>query len=246
MAPLLAQLPPWWIVAAVFAIVMAAAIVQAGLGMGYGLMAAPLLALLAPELVPVPTIWMGLATAAWAAWTDRGDIRWREVWIGSAGRMTGVVIGVAVLSLVAGAQGFSLVFGLMVGLAVLLSLIGWRLALNPATLVGMGTLSGMMGTITGVGAPPMALIYHGRTATHARPTLSAFFTVGCVLSLAGLYLSGIGDAHDIVLAALLVPPMVLGTALARRMKTRFDRRYRPLLLAVSGSAALLLVLKGLA
>ena len=71
-----------WLLAAITVIVFFAAVVQVGLGMGFGLTAAPLLALLDPDLVPAPTLFLGLATTSWGAFIERERINWREVGTG--------------------------------------------------------------------------------------------------------------------------------------------------------------------
>jgi uncharacterized membrane protein YfcA len=242
---LLAALPPAPALAAVLAIVTAGAMVQAGLGMGFGLMAAPLLALVAPQFVPVPCIWMGFFTASWSTLAERDAVVWSEVGLASLGRVVGVAVGVGLLSLALGAGVFSLVFGVMVGLAVLITLAGRPLPFTRANMLAMAAVSGAMGTVTSVGAPPMALVYQGRAAQVARPTLAAFFAVGTALSLAGLYLGGFAGLQDLFLALVMLPPLLAGTWIAARGRARFDRRYRPLLLAVAGSAAVLLIVRGL-
>lgn len=234
-----------WLALAILTIVFVAAVVQVSLGMGFGLMAAPLLALLSPELVPTPTLILGLVTSGWGAWRERHRVNWHEVGIGVPGRIIGVVAGAGILALIPGQDGFLLVFGAMVGIAVVLSIAGWRLALSWRSLLAMSTLSGLMGTLTSVGAPPMAMIYQDRTATEARPTLAAFFALGCVLSLSGLALSGWAQLRDLMLAALMAPAMLLGLVVASRLGGRFDRRFRVALLAISGLAACTLILRGL-
>lgn len=234
------------LIAAVLAIVFAAAIVQAGLGMGFGLTAAPLLALVDPLLVPGPTLFLGLATATWGALSERGQIQWGEVGIGAAGRLAGVVLAAVVLAALADRQTFMLLFGITIASAVGLSLAGWRLGFTRARLAAMGVVSGAMGTITSVGAPPLALVYQDRAAAEARPTLAAFFAVGCAMSLAGLYLSGWAGSRDALLALAMTPAMLAGLFAARFLRGRFDRRYRPVMLGVSALAAGILIVRGLA
>ncbi|MGV8935684.1 MAG: TSUP family transporter [Allorhizobium sp.] len=233
------------LLAAVFAIVVAAAIVQSGLGMGFGLTAAPLLALIDPHLVPAPTLFLGMLTAIWGASHERDAIVWREVGLGVVGRVCGTFAATFVLASLPDRQTFTLLFGLMIAAAVLLSVIGWKLPFNRATLFSMSIISGLLGTITSVGAPPLALIYQDRSAREARPTLAAFFAIGCVVALVGLYASGWAGRTDAMLAAMMVPPMLLGTFVARRFGTHFDKRFRPALLAVSAAAALILILRGI-
>jgi len=150
-----------------------------------------------------------------------------------------------VLDRIGNGAGFSLVFGLMVGLAVVLSPGGWRLPFNRGTLVGMATISGLMATISSVGAPPLAMICQSRGSAVARPTLAAFFADGVGMSLAALHATGHAGWKEIWLAVLMVPPMILGTVVGRRVPPRFDRRYRPVLLGISGLAALILIVRGL-
>lgn len=235
-----------WLVAPILAIVFCAAIVQVELGMGFGLTAAPLLALIDPHLVPAPALFLGLATATWGAWRERPSILWAEVGVGVVGRVVGVFAATLVLANLADRSTFMLVFGVSIGLAVLLSVAGWRLAFSRASLMAMSIVSGVMGTLTSVGAPPLAIVYQGRPAREARPTLAAFFSIGCAISLAGLYLSGWAGPGDLALAAIMAPAMLAGIAFARVVRGRFDRRYRPALLTVSSVAAAILIARGLA
>lgn len=234
-----------WMFAAVAVIVTLGSVVQSGLGMGFGLMVAPLLALLDPALVPAPTLFLGMFTAAWGAYRDRRFIRWNEVAIGSAGRFTGVACGLLLLLIVSGEAGFSLLFGIMVLAAVALSVAGRAIPFTRVSLAAMGLVSGTMGTITSVGAPPLALIYHGREPAASRASLAAFFAVGCAGSLIGLYAAGWAGMRDLFLAVAMVPPMLAGLWLSRFFQIRFARWYRPWLLSIAGMAGLLLVLRGL-
>ena len=108
----------------------------------------------------------------------------------------------------------------------------------------MGLVSGTMGTITSVGAPPLALVYQGRDPVASRATLAAFFALGCLVSLAGLFGSGLAGTSDVALALAMVPPMVFGMWIAQHYKTGFSRYYRPWLLTVAGVAGLLLIGRG--
>ena len=239
-----ALLPPWAIAAIALTVFLAAA-VQVSLGMGFGMAAAPLLALIDPELVPAPVLMLGLATASFGAWSERSGIDWSEVATGMTGRIAGVIAALALMSALPQERSFTLVFGILVLLAVALSASGWRMAFTRTNLIAMSSLSGLMGTFTSVGAPPLALIYQNRPPDAARPTLAAFFALGCLVALGGLFAAGRTGLHDAALAALMAPPMLAGMVLGRRVRGRFDRRYRMALLGIAGLAALLLVWRGL-
>lgn len=233
------------IAVAVLAIVFAGSIVQAGLGMGFGLTVAPTLALIDPALVPATALYLGMATSAVAAWNERQSIVWREVNIGTAGRIVGILIGLSILLKLTDLSAFSLIFGTIILVAVVISIAGWQLALNTRNLVAMGFVSGLMGIITSVGAPPLALIYQSQNPKAARPTLAAFFMIGCAVSLTLLYATGLTGLTSFLAALFVAPAAVAGTWAGRRGRGRFDARYRPFLLMVAGVASILLILRGL-
>ncbi len=234
-----------WMLLIVWVVVMAAAIVQAGLGMGFGLTSAPLLAVIDPVLVPAPTLLLGLATATWGAFAERKAINWTEVRIAAAARAGGSVLAALVLVQLADQDTFSLVFGLLIALAVLLVITGRRLPFTMVSLSSMGAISGFMGTITSVGAPPLALVYQGRPAATSRPTLAAFFAIGCAISLIVLFANGWADTRDLALALFMSIPMMCGLLVSRRLKGRFDQRYTWWLRGVSAIAACILVYRGI-
>lgn len=237
-------LPSGSALAMMFVVVFAASIVQASLGMGYGLTAAPLLALIDPVFVPVPTILVGMITSALGAYSERDSINWPEVKVVSSGRLAGVTGAVLVLHFVNDSSVFKLVFGIGIALAVALSLLDFRVRKTQSSLVSMGTVSGLMGTITGVGAPPLALIYQYSHAGSARPTLAAIFAVGCFVSLVGLALIGWFGITELMICVMMLPSMVLGTYSGRRLGARLHSRYRFALLSIAGVASFLLIVSG--
>ncbi len=172
------------VLAVVLGIVFFAGIVQSGLGMGFGLTAAPLVALLDPELVPAPVLILGFFSSAWVALRHRAEIVWPEVGLASLGRLIGVGLSM-VLLIGFSRDAFTIAFAVLVILAVAMSLAGLRIPFTPGTLVGVSVLSGVMGTITSVGAPPLALIYQGRAPGPSRATLAAFFAIGVAGGRAG-------------------------------------------------------------
>lgn len=241
----LASLANPWLLAAVLAIVFFGAIVQFGLGMGFGLTAAPLLAIIDPQLVPAPTLFMGFMTASIGALRERDQISWNEVGLGTIGRGIGIVVSVVILASLPNRNLFELIFGLLVGLAVVFSIAGWRLPFSNLNITAMGFVSGIMGTVTSVGAPPMAIVYQSRTAGSARPTLAAFFAVGCALSLIGLYVSGWANAKHFLTALIMLPGVGAGYLASRFLRGAFDASYRRYLLTITAVAAIVLIVRGL-
>ncbi|PLX37549.1 MAG: hypothetical protein C0606_04440 [Hyphomicrobiales bacterium] len=227
------------------AIVLVAAMVQSNTGMGFGLVAAPLLAVIDVELVPVPVLLLGFVTATMAAVRERPAIHWDEVGIGLFGRVSGAFLAALVLYLLPDRHGFSLAFGLSILVAVILSVAGVVLPLNRISLVTMGTVSGLTGTITSVGAPPMAIVYQNAAPGHARPTLSAFFSFGAMASFLVLAATGRVDLQDFVGVVLLAPAMYAGVRLAPYCRDWIDRRFRWIALALATAAAIRLIVVGI-
>jgi len=62
-----------------FIVVCFASVVQALFGMGYGLTAAPLLALIDPVYVPVPTIVIGMISSTIGAANEIHQVEWNDV-----------------------------------------------------------------------------------------------------------------------------------------------------------------------
>lgn len=228
-----------------FFIVLLASVVQATLGMGYGLTAAPLLALVDPVFVPVPTILIGMISSTAGAWSERQNIHWAEVSDAVLGRLAGAICAALVLAIIVDTGVFMIIFGVAVGVAVLLSVFSLTITKSRSSLAAMGAVSGLMGTITGVGAPPLALLYQGSYAGEARPTLAAIFSIGCLVSALALASIGWLGITELVMLLLMLVPMTLGTWIGRRSRALVDSRYRLALLTVAGAAAIILILRGL-
>jgi uncharacterized membrane protein YfcA len=130
--------------------------------------------------------------------------------------------------------------------AVAISLTGWHIRPTTSTLVGAGMTSGVMGTLTSVGGPPMALVYQREQAATLRSTLAGFFVFGASLSLAALVVSGELGQRQLVDGAVLLPGLLVGLALSRLLRPYLDRGWtRSAVLALSAATAMALVIGAL-
>lgn len=232
---------------AVAAIVAAGAALQASVGIGFAVLAAPLLLILAPELVPGPILFLGVLLAAMTMTREFRSVDVRQLSLAVGGRIAGTAAAGAVIALLP-LPVFSVVFALMILGAVGLSVARWRLLPTPGTLVAAGVLSGFMGTLTSVGSPPIGLVYQNMPGPKVRATISAFFLLGASLSLVTLGLVGRFSAAEAASSAWLVPPVLLGFAVSRFFVGRVDKSRNALrraVLGVSAVAALVLLLKPL-
>lgn len=222
-------------------VVVVGATVRGALGFGLGLIAAPVLALLDPDLVPAPLLMLALLLTIVVAFRERGALDWRGLKWAFLGRVPGSALGtVAIVWLPE--QWMLVLFSLMILTGVVLSTAGWTLTPTSGTLFGAGAMSGFMGSLTSVGGPPMALVYQRHSGAQLRATLALFFTFGAMLSLALLAVAGEMHVTDFGRAAQLLPAMLLGLALSRPASHWLDRGYtRMAILVFSGAVAVALL-----
>jgi uncharacterized membrane protein YfcA len=217
------------------------ALTQGALGFGFGMLVAPVLAIIDQQLVPGAVLVLGVTVAAVVAWQERGALDWRGIKWALVGRMLGTFAGVAAVSRLDHEQ-LTVVLGVFILLAVVLSVAGWHVRPTPSTLVGAGTMSGVMGTLTSIGGPPMALVYQREQAAKLRSTLAGFFLFGASLAIVSLAISGEFGGRQLTDGLLLLPGLVLGIVASRFLGPYLDRGWaRPAVLALCTIAAVVLI-----
>lgn len=224
------------------AVVVVGAAVQATIGLGMALLAAPVLGLVDPAFLPVTTIVLVWPLSLGVVRRERHAVEWSDVGVALIGRVPGVVLG-AWLVAVTGTTTIKVVVGLSVLLAVVASTTGLRVRTTRRSLLIAGLASGFTGTTAGVGGPPMAIAYqHSHPAT-TRASLGVFFGLGSILSFVGLVLAGEVHVRQWQLVALLLPGVLIGLAVSRPLISRLpESRVRAALLgtcAVSATALLI-------
>ena len=235
-------------VAAVLVIAVAVligSVVQGLVGLGVGLVSAPVVTLLAPSLMPGTLLWMGLLTPALTLVLDRGEIDWDGMAWGIPARIPGTVLGVLLVGWFSHRE-----LGIAVGIMVLVSvLVTWRavrLPINRVSLVAAVFLSGVGATTTSIGGPPIAVLYQHQPARRIRNTLAVYFALGAMFSLVALAITGDLTRHQTAIAAILAPGVPLGLWLSRVLRRRLDlRSIRAGVLVVCAASALLLLVRSL-
>lgn len=227
------------------AIVGLGAAVQGSVGIGFGLIAAPLLAQFDTRFVPAPIIISAMVLVILTALRDRHGIDLSGVGWATLGRIPASALGaVTVVSL--GASDLQLMIAIIVLAGVAMSMIGADLRPSPRNLVVAGALSGFMGTASSIGGPPIALVYQRESGDRLRGTLAVVFIAGGVVSLIALGTVGRLGRPECVMAFLLMPGVVLGFILSQWLKRPLDRGYtRAAVLVLSGVSAVLLLARQL-
>ncbi len=229
------------------ALVMAAgAAVQGSVGFGMNVVAAPILIQIDADLVPGPLLAAALVMSALVARRDRIGIDRSALLWALCGRAPGVVAGTFLLVKVFSDWGLSVFLASVILAGAALSVSNIRLPRARSFIALGGLLSGVAGTTTGVGGPPLGLTLQYLPPRRLRGTMSVYFLVGASLSLVSLAVAGEFGSRHLVAVALLVPGQLLGYVLSGRLAKVLDRGYtRPALLTISVAAAVSLLIRAL-
>jgi uncharacterized membrane protein YfcA len=204
--------------------VIVGAIAQGSIGFGFGMLAAPVLALVDEELVPGAVLLLGLTIAAMIAWNERGALDWLGIKWALVGRVLGTFAGAYAITRL-DHDSMAVVLGSLILVAVAISLTGWHVRPTASTLVGAGMVSGVMGTLTSVGGPPMALVYQREQAARLRSTLAGYFLFGASLALVTLTVTGELGKRQVVDGIVLLPGLLVGLAASRQLTPFLDRGF---------------------
>ena len=221
------------------------AMAQGTVGFGANLVAVPILAIVAPAALPGTMIILPLPLQVSMIRHEHDGISWPDVGWSTLGRLPGVVLGTWIVTAVSLDQ-LSVMTGVIVLAGVVSSLMATSIPFTAGSKLTAGFVSGVTGTATSVGGPPLALLYQHHEGRVLRPTLAACFLVGTALSLPSLAVAGVMHWWQVRLAVALLPAMLLGIALSRWVTQRFDGRWlRPAVLALAAATAVAAIARGI-
>jgi uncharacterized membrane protein YfcA len=221
--------------------VFAAAGLQSSIGFGMGMLAAPVIALVDPALLPASIIILALLLTTMVTARERAHLDLKGAGWALVGRIPGSLFG-AWLVVVLPGEGLAWLVAAAVLTGVVLAFFGWSPFPSRANLITAGAASGIMGTSTSIGGAPMALVWQGRQGARLRGTMSAFFMVGSAVSLVALAAAGQVTSEVLALTIWMVPAALAGYIVSRYTNRFLNRRrLRFIALAASGFGAVLLV-----
>lgn len=203
--------------------VAVAAFVQGTSGLGYALIVAPVAGLADPGLLPVFLLASMIPLNLYVAWRERSSIDLRGAgWITGA-RLAATPAGLVLLAAVP-EHDLGLLVGAATVLAALVSLAAPAFAPGRVAYVGAGLVTGITETATGVGGPPLALVYQHRPPPELRATVAVCFLFGEAASLVLLLATGRGHLDHLGTALWMLPALAAGAALSRLVHHRVDAR----------------------
>jgi uncharacterized membrane protein YfcA len=209
------------------------------------LVAAPILVLIDPSFVPGPVMLNAAVLTVFILLREHQSVNLASVRWAVVGNVLGTILAGTVLGFV-GAYGFSLLFGVVVLAAVVLSGMGFHPRVTERSAMVAGAASGFMGTTSSIGGPPMALLFQAERGSALRGNLSAYFLCATLIGLSMLAFVGRFGGREIELAWVLMPGLVFGFVLSLRTARVLDRgAIRPLVLGLSSVAALVILLRTL-
>lgn len=219
------------------AIVVVGGFIQGSTGMGFALIVAPVISLFNPELLPVSVLILMLPLSVYVAHREHRAVdRPGSAWI-TAGRLLGTFGGLAVLAWLSPRS-----LAIFVGLSTIAAVAAtWFMpAFTPGrgALATAGLITGVTETATGIGGPPLALVYQHQPVAVMRSTLAVCFLVGQLMSLIFLFVAGQVRQAQLLAAAQLLPALAVGALLSHyvhhRINERFMRSFVQLFAVASG------------
>lgn len=236
---------PLGVVVALAVVVGVGAFVQSVVGLGLGLLGAPVVALLEPSLTPTLLLWLAVPLSLFGLVAEWRHVNWWATAWALPARIPGTALGVWLVALFSD-RALGVAVAVMVLVAVVMAFRVVEVRFTPARLFLAGLAAGTSGTATSIGGPPMAILFAHRPPQETRSTLAVFFFVGTLLSVALFGATGQMPAASLWLALLFLPLVVAGFVVGARVRGRVPRdAFRRVVLAVCALSAGVLLVRSL-
>ena len=197
-----------------------------------------------PSYVPGPLLLAGFWLATMMAYRERHSIDMSGMKVALGGRIVGIALA-SVVVIFLPADRMSILFGVLVLLAAMMSLSDIRIEPTLIGVTGAGVLSGFMSTLSGMGGPPMALLYQNASGARLRSTLSGYYVVGLILSVISLVMVGRFGTQELELFLMMIPGIIIGFLFSSRSIVFLDNNEltKKSIIVVSAISALMVIAK---
>lgn len=226
-------------------VVMVGAVVQSSVGFGLAVVAAPVVVLAAPALMPGSILVCGFVLPLYQLLRGPRDVATGVLTRAMLARLALTPVGVWIVA-IASPTTIGLVIGVAVLLVVGVSLTRLRVEATGTNALAAGAISGVSGTAAAIGGPFLALVLQHEPPTRIRSTLAAFFVLGSAVSMTGLALGGQLTSAQLLVGAAWVPFLLLGHLLGGPVaRVLSPARMRAAVLAVCTVAAVVVIVRAL-
>lgn len=206
------------------------------------MVSAPIGALLYPQLVPGPLIFLAGVLALLTVLRERFAIVWPVLPAALTGRALGTVIA-AVFMTELDKHHLGIIFAILILLAVLMTAMRWSFPSTRTSWGIAGIFSGVMGTLTSAGAPPLVMVAQHMPPPAMRATMSMVFLMGTAMALGTLVFLGEFTREQWMLSVTMLLPMWLGFMVSSQLVPHCSKVLtRRLLLGLTSISAVVLLL----
>ena len=226
----------------VLILILIVAITQSAIGIGFGV-AACFLVLFEPSMVPSCIVLMGTVLAFSNAFLSLKDVIKMDLVYSFSGRVIGSLISIPLISLTIGTKSYLIIFGVLLLITVFLSAKKWSVVATKKNITVAGACSGFMGTLIGIGGPPMAIVYQNSSAKNVVATLNMFFGIGALFSVLLLIYIDLINFREVMRCLFLAPAILIGIMLGRHkiVKNYVNKNLKKMVLIVCFISALIVL-----
>ena len=226
----------------IFLLITCGAITQSAIGIGFGIPAC-FLVLIDPSMVPSCIILMGSFLAMGNGLLSINDVIKIDLIYSFFGRVVGSIIALPLLFLTIGTKYYLITFGLLLLIVTYLSASKWNIIATKKNITFGGIASGLMGTLIGIGGPPMAIVYQNSTAKNVVATLNMFFGIGALFSVILFVYFDLINLPEVMKSAYLAPALVIGTFVGRKqiIKDYVNRNLKKSIIGVCFLSAIVII-----
>ncbi|PAJ75425.1 hypothetical protein CJF42_05495 [Pseudoalteromonas sp. NBT06-2] len=223
--------------------VIAGSALQSMSGFGLAVIASPVLVIINTNFLPAPMLALGCILSLINCIRYHQQLSFSNIKLALLARIPGSVLGIFLLTLLPPIF-FAVCFSLLIMLSVLLTYRRVNIEHGSRNLVLAGFFSGLMGTTTSVGGPPIALVYQNSKLSTVRAELGLFFLIGTLMSVVMLVVSGNINYAQVQLTLPLIPALFVGFGLSFYLDKYLGQRYlKPLISTLSLTSCSIILLK---
>ena len=223
--------------------VIVASLIHTSTGVGFALIAAPLLALINLELIPGPMLFVNLFLSLFMMREGRSYVVMREIITLCPAILIGTLVGAAVLVRVPSAS-LAILFASLILVAVAISLFAKAQPLTTRNLTICGVAVGTMGSTSGIPGAPLVIMYQNEPLEKTRPTLAFVFTFSYITSLIALTYAGAFNFKLAIDGLMLLPGLLIGFVIGRWVRQYMSQVIgRILMLSIASIGAILLLVQ---
>lgn len=220
-------------------VAFAAAFVQANVGVGFAMIAVPVLLVVDPSLAPVPVLFAMVVLSLAMLVRERGALDRSDLRTLAPGLFIGTVLAAAAMPYLP--HNTDAILGVLILGAVVWSLLGVPPRSGRAATLLAGAAAGAMGTASGVHGPALALAYRHHPPAQARATIAAVFVLASSIAIVARVWTGTTQLFDLVIGTALLPGTLGGLAATFMLPRPSAALARRAMLGIAAVSAVVLI-----